>query len=163
MTLPSSGSLSMLQVLEELRTTNSNRALPIGLGDTDVRALAGVPSGPIAMLQLYGKSVAAPLSATGNNDYAFATTTNNGGTIYSYPSVSVQGGVGAKSYQWSVLSTTGPVNLENANSQQCRVSASYVKQSAGSTVTYLRCVVGDSSGSVTVDNIVSRLEWEGNR
>lgn len=162
MTLPSSGNLSMLQVLDELRTANPGRALPIGLGDSDVRALAGVPSGPIAMSQLYGKSSLAPLTARGNNDYVFANTTTSGGTLYAYPSVTVSGGAGEKTYAWSVLSANGSVTLSQTNASQARVAVTYLKQGFGNVTVFLRCVVTDSSGSVTVDNIVAQLEWEGN-
>ncbi|MDK9739278.1 hypothetical protein KI655_18445 [Vibrio sp. D404a] len=51
--LPDSGALSMSQVNVELGHT-SNR--PISLGQADVRALAGKPSGPISFADLRGKS-----------------------------------------------------------------------------------------------------------
>lgn len=56
MTLPSSGPISMQQVLVELQIANPSRTTPISLNDADVRALAAKPSGPISMSDLYGKS-----------------------------------------------------------------------------------------------------------
>lgn len=159
MTLPTSGSLSMLQVLDELRTMNPGRGLPISLGDADVRSLAGVPSGDISMSQLYGKSAGSALVATGNNDYGVSSSDGRSGTVSAYPSVSYSGGQGAKTFQWSVLSAPANVTLSNANSAQCTVSRSFARDSSGRAVVYLRCVVSDTSGSVTVDNIIAELEW----
>jgi hypothetical protein len=58
----STGTLSLLDVLNELRTSNAGRALPIGLNDADVRALAGKPNGPIGLADLRGKQAASPVS-----------------------------------------------------------------------------------------------------
>lgn len=160
MTLPSSGSISLGQVLDELRGANPGRGYPISLGDADVRALAGVSSGDISLGHLYGKSAISPLSVAGHNDYAFAASTNNGGTVYCYPFVTVSGGAGARTFAWSILSTSAPVSLSGTDTSRCTVATNFVKQSAGSAVVYLRCVVTDSSGSVTVDNIVAQLEWD---
>lgn len=51
MTLPSSGTIKMSQVRDELKKTG-----PISLGNADVRKLGGKPSGTIKMSDLYGKS-----------------------------------------------------------------------------------------------------------
>ena len=51
MTLPASGTITLGQVATELGV-----GLPISLGDANVRALAGVPSGAISLTNLYGKS-----------------------------------------------------------------------------------------------------------
>lgn len=56
MTLPASGTITMAQVLTELQIAAPARTTPISLGDADVRALAGVPSGAISLASLYGKS-----------------------------------------------------------------------------------------------------------
>jgi hypothetical protein len=61
-TLPASFPLSMSQVLAELQLATPSRAYPISLHDTDVRTLAGVPSGAISMSNLLGKSVTGTLS-----------------------------------------------------------------------------------------------------
>lgn len=51
MALPSSGTIKMSQVRDELKKTG-----PISLGNADVRKLGGKPSGTIKMSDLYGKS-----------------------------------------------------------------------------------------------------------
>lgn len=163
MTLPASGSISLGQVLDELRTTNPGRGLPISLGDADVRALAGKPSGPISLSDLYGKSSVSPLTATGNNDHTFTSSAYGSGTASAYPSVSVSGGSGARSFAWSILTSSAPVTLSNTGSQICTVSRAFTQNSQGYISAYLRCVVTDATGSVTVDNIVGIIEWEGNR
>lgn len=56
MTLQSSNPISLGDVLNELKIANPSRALPIALGDSDVRSLAGVPSGNISLTDLLGKS-----------------------------------------------------------------------------------------------------------
>lgn len=62
MTLPSSGTISLSQVDVEL---GGNGSSLIGLGDPNVRALANVPTGTIALSDLYGKSAASPPILTG--------------------------------------------------------------------------------------------------
>lgn len=157
------GSISLAEVLTELRIANPGRSYPISLGDADVRALASIPSGPISLTDLYGKSAIATLTATGNNDSGFETTANGSGSVSAYPSVSYTGGSGTKTFQWSVLSSTQPVTLINPNNAQCEVKRSFLQNSNGNSITYLRCVVSDSTGSVTVDNIIADLHWEGNK
>lgn len=51
MALPSSGTIKMSQVRDELKKTGM-----ISLGNADVRKLGGKPSGTIKMSDLYGKS-----------------------------------------------------------------------------------------------------------
>lgn len=154
------GSISLGDVLTELRTTNPGRGYPISLGDADVRALAGIPSGPISLTDLYGRSVAAPLTATGNNDYGYDYSGGMNGTVRAYPSVTVSGGTGTRTFVWSILSSSGSATLSNASAQQCTVSRNFPKGSQGRVLVYLRCVVSDSTGSVTIDNIVADLTWD---
>lgn len=162
MSLPTFGSpISLGDVLAELRNANSGRSLPISLGDADVRALAGKASGDISLTDLYGKSAVTALTVTGNNDSGYATSTYSAGTVSAYPSVSYSGGSGTKTFQWSILSNTSPVELINANNAQCEVRRSYAKNTTGAATAYLRCVVSDSTGTVTVNNIVADLSWEG--
>lgn len=54
MTLPTSGPISMLDVIEEIDGTRTPRK--ISFNDADVRDLAGIPSGRIGFAELRGKS-----------------------------------------------------------------------------------------------------------
>lgn len=163
MTLPSSGSISLGQVLDELRVANPNRGYPISLGDADVRALAGVPSGDITLGHLYGKSAISPLTVVGHNDYGFGQSgQTSGGFVGAYPYVTVNGGSGPRTFAWSILSASGTVTISGTNTSQVSIGKNFPKLSAGYIIVYLRCVVSDSTGSVTVDNITAELEWESN-
>lgn len=163
MTLPASGYISLGQVLDELRVANPNRGLPISLGDADVLALAGKSGPPISLGDLYGKSAISPLSATGNNDYTFTNSVYGNGTARAYPSVTVSGGSGPRTFVWSILSTNkASATVSNTNAPGCTVSVPYYQNTNGFATVYLRCVVTDSTGSITVDNIVAQLEWAGN-
>jgi len=62
MTLPSSGTISLSQV--DIEVGDSGTTI-CALGDTDVRALAGISTGPISLADLRGKSSASPPSLTG--------------------------------------------------------------------------------------------------
>lgn len=60
MTLPSTPPISLAQVAAELGV-----ALPLGLDETNVRNLAGKPTGPVSLLDLLGKSAAGPVNQFG--------------------------------------------------------------------------------------------------
>lgn len=158
MTLPASGLISIGMVAAELGI-----GLPLSLGDSRVRALAGVPSGTISLSNLYGKSGAAPLSATGSNASAFASSFSSPGTVSCAPSVMAGGGSGTITYLWEFTSNPGGCGLGNTTSSQCAVSHSYLKNASGSASATLRCTVRDgASGVVVVDNITADLSWDGN-
>lgn len=72
MTLPASGTISMSQVSIELGSVSTTLR---GLGDAAVRALAGVPSGPISFANLRGKSAAGPVSGFSGTVYGNALGT----------------------------------------------------------------------------------------
>lgn len=77
MTLPASGAISLSQVNTELG--KASNAL-IALNDTAVRALAGVPSGPIGINNLYGKSA---LTLIGTFNVELVRSPTSGYDIYS--------------------------------------------------------------------------------
>ena len=166
MTLPASGPISLTQVMGELRASNPGRAFPISLGDSDVRALAGVQSGPISLSQLHGKSSIIPLNVTPqsstNNSY---NSTLQPGTASAYPSVSVTGGSGNYSYLWSVLSNSGTATLNNPTAATCRLSVDFRKLTTGFFDYFLRCQVTDNvyGISTTVDNVEGYAEWNNNQ
>jgi hypothetical protein len=161
MTIRSSPPVSLSDVMVELRVTSPGRAYPISLGDADVRALAGVLSGPISLSDLYGKSSMAPLTATGSGASNFANTGSSSGTVSCSPSVTPSGGSGGYTYQWSFTSNPNACSLAGAASQSCTVSHSYSRYGNGSASATLQCVITDSGGrTTTVTGIPADLTWE---
>ena len=90
MTTPT-GSISMLDIIEELDGTRTPR--PISLNDTDVRKLAGKPSGAIRMNDLRGKS----------KSYLIFNITVGQGTLGNSPIYGVKYGIGSV----SIVETSG--------------------------------------------------------
>jgi hypothetical protein len=162
MTLPASGPISMTQVMAELRTSNPGRAFPISLGDSDVRALAGVPSGPISMSNLLGKASIAPLSVQGfsDTDNTFFTQAGSG-TAYAFPTVQISGGSNNYTIVWTIISSENSPILDNANTRNPSVRKAYTRRANGSFNAYLSCTVTDNvtGKSVRVDNIQAYAEW----
>lgn len=158
-TLPASGTISLTDVMNELRVTNPGRAYPISLGDSDVRALAGVPSGSISMSNLYGKSSYVAMSVTGHSDSQGASSAGGGGTVTCHPSVSVSNGSGSYTYAWSFTSNPSSCGLNAATSATCNVSHTFSINANGSASATLQCVVSDGTASVTASGIAASLDW----
>lgn len=81
MTLPASGPISMSQVATELGVTSTG----INLNQTNVRTLAGRPSGTISMSDLLGKSSAIVFTVVAdsrNTHTGFARLSLSGGADY---------------------------------------------------------------------------------
>lgn len=160
MTIRTSPPISLTDVLTELRVVNPGRALPISLGDADVRALAGKPSGAISLTDLYGKSSYIPMTVQASGDSASGDSSLNGGTLIGHPTVSVTNGRGAKSYNWrKVGGSAGPV-LSNTTSPTATVTQTYGKTSQGSASIDLVCDVTDATGATVTSNQVSvNFDW----
>jgi len=160
MTLQASGPISFSDVLGELRIANPGRASAISLNDSDVRALAGKPSGSISLSDLYGKS---SFTATGHDATGSGISSTSGGTISVSPYVTVIGGSNV-TYQWSITASNISVTLGNANSSYCTVSRSYAKLSDGFFNVTLQCVVTNGNGaSITISGINAYGEWSSYR
>lgn len=162
MTLPVSGPLSLGDVLAEIRSENPARALPIALGDADVRALAGKPSGAVSLSDLYGKASYTPMTVTALGGSDFANSQFGPGTASASATGSVSGGKGAKTYAWVVISTYGnPVIAPGTTS--CSVSKAYTNNSNGEAGATLRLDVQDATGAVASSPQVNiTLRWDGN-
>jgi hypothetical protein len=159
MTLQASGVISLTDVMNEIRLVNPGRAYPISLGDADVRALAGVPSGAIGLSNLYGKSSYIPMNVTGNSDSQSASSAS-GGTVTCHPSVSVTNGSGGYTYSWSFTSNPNSCGLGASTSAACNVSHSYTTNAFGGATATLQCVVTDNTGHVvTASGITAALDW----
>lgn len=161
MTLPASGSISLTQVMTELRIVNPSRAYPISLGDADVRALAGVPSGVISLTNLYGKSSYIALSATSSNGGAAVSSSGGAGVATCNPSVSASGGTAPYTYLWSFTSNPDSCSLGSSLSATCAVSKAFAGGAIGSASAVLQCVITDNVGAtITKTGIAATLEWE---
>ena len=160
MTLPASGVISLSDVLTEIRVVNPARALPISLGDADVRNLAGVASGAISLSNLYGKRSYIPMVGTGINDLSSGTATGvNQFTGSTFPSVSVSQGRGTYRYLWSITSSTdGSFALTNPTSQTCTIRHVVSKFGYIGSAT-LQCVITDDIASITVSGVVAAYNW----
>lgn len=160
MTLPSTPPISLSDVLTELRVVNPGRGLPISLGDADVRALAGKPSGAVSLSDLYGKSSYVPMTVQASDDYAYGDSGFSGGTLACYPTVSVTGGRGNKTYQWRFVTAPGSATLSNANQPTCTVMRTYTKASQGVASVNLQCDVTDATGATVTSNTANAtFEW----
>lgn len=154
---PAAAPISLGDVLTEIRRVNPARALPISLGDADVRALAGKPSGPISLSDLYGKSSYTPMTIVATDGHASGIT--NGGpafTASAFVSVAVSSGDPGYFYLWEVLSVSDDgFTFTNTTDAQCTVRhlipqfGGYVGEAA------LRCRVTDSTGHVVYSNTVT--------
>jgi hypothetical protein len=161
MTLQASGTISLTDVMNEIRLVNPGRAYPISMGDADVRALAGVPSGPIGLSNLYSKSSYIPMNVTGNGDSHSAYSGVGGNSpVTCHPSVSVTNGSGGYTYSWSFTSNPQSCALNATTSAACNVSHTFSINANGTASATLQCIVTDSTGhSVTATGITADLDW----
>lgn len=158
MTLPVTAPITLGQVLTELRTTNPGRALPISLGDADVRALAGIASGPISMTNLLGKSSYIPMTLTGFPASNSADSTTSGGTVACSPAITISGGSGGYTVSWAFVTPDG-CTLVGGNSLSCTVSHTYVKTSIGGANATVRATVTDNTGHTQTIDVTATLDW----
>lgn len=155
MTLPTSAPISLDQVATEL-----GLGLPISLGDTAVRNLAGISSGAISMISLLGKS--ASIVVTGNSAAASYTQSSSNYTATQSVSVTPSGGSGGYTYAWSLTDAQG-CTLGATNGQSCSVSHQIPRTitDPGSAIGTLQCVVSDGSGhSTTATGITCDFTWD---
>lgn len=163
MTLPASAPISLGDVLTEIRRINPSRALPISLGDADVRALAGKPSGPISLSDLYGKSSYIPMTLTATGDSRSFDSGAGAGLARGTLSVTVAGGSGGFTYLWEFTSGPNDGQLLSSNSSICTVARAYERDEIGTLDATLRCTVTDNTGHVAVaDNVPLSLNWNPN-
>lgn len=163
MTIRTTPPISLSDVMAELRIVDPNRVYPISLGDADVRALAGRPSGAISLSDLYGKSSYVPMTvyATGGSD--FQNSVYGPGTASAGAAASVTGGRGAMMFNWVVLSSIGDPVISGHTTPTLYASRGYTENSNGSATVTARCDVTDETGATASSVEVSiDLRWEGN-
>ena len=155
MTLPASGAISIGMVAAELGI-----GLPLSLGDSRVRTLAGVPSGPISLGNLYGKSAYTPMTINAFDDSQNFDSAGAGGTASCSPGVTVTGGTGGYTYAWSFTSNPGGNTLTAATSADCIVSHAYGPNTSSGSTSVLQCAVTDNTGHTVVrGGIMATLNW----
>jgi hypothetical protein len=161
MTLPASGTISLSDVLAEIRLATPARSATISLGDADVLALAGKSAAPISLSDLYGKSSYVPMTVTGVSDFASNIPTATPGTASVSPSVTVRDGSGGYTYAWAYMAGYGASStLSNSNSPACNVTKAFARNENGSFDEFLQCTVTDNTGHVvTVSNIEAYAQW----
>lgn len=124
MTTPANNPISLTDVMNELRVANPGRPYPISLNDSDVRALAGVPSGTISMSDLLnkssvvmqnpgynGQSYSGPIGQ--QTEYCYLILNTNGtwtvtsaGSVYASGTFAIGGGASGFVYQVTAVSLT---------------------------------------------------------
>lgn len=157
MALPSSGPISMYMVAEELGIS----IYDLSLNDSRVRNLAGIPSGPISLSDLYGKSAYTPMTLTSSNVYAEADTRFGAGSVAVEVAATLTGGEGPYDIQWSITSQSdGLVTMRFGTELTCLVSHTYSRNSSGSAWALLSCVVTDGTGrQASVNAVRANLSW----
>lgn len=155
MTLPTSGPISIGMVAQELGIT-----LPLSLGDSRVRTLAGKPSGPISLGDLRGKSAATSMTVTAAAVGEVKNSAAAAGTANGTATATVTGGAGTKRYQWVVLSNPGGATVSGLTSQQMGASKAYARFATGSANVQVRCDVTDDVGTVSSNVVTIPLSWE---
>lgn len=159
MTLPTTGSLSLSDVLTELKIANPSRTAPISLGDADVLALAGKSAPPISLSDLYGKSGIPPVVVTGHGD-SNSVTSAVGTQVACHPSATYTGGNGAApSYFWEFVTNPNGCAISNQTSQTCTVTHAYTTNSSGSASATLKCTVTTGPVSGFATGIPADLSW----
>lgn len=162
MAIRSTPPISLADVMAELRIANPNRAYPLSLGDTDVRALAGKPSGPISLGDLYGRSGYAPMSISAVGGSDFQTSQFGPGSVSASATATAVGGRGAKTYLWLIGEQQGSLVLSGQNTSTLVATKAYTQNSTGSATVSANCRVTDETGAMVTSNpIVINLEWAG--
>lgn len=150
MTLPASGSISLGDVMTELRIMNPGRAYPIALGDADVRALAGVPSGSISLSNLYGKSSYIAMSGSVPDVPDAVRTAGANYTAHIPIAITLYWGLAPFSYDWSKVSGTGglsAVTAANASSTTADFAIAITSPIGQVRTEVVQCIVTDATGA----------------
>lgn len=157
MTISASAPISLADVMAELRVIAPTRAYPISLGDADVRALAGVPSGPVKLTNLLGKSSYIPMSGTLPNasDSAPISTTNY--TAGVSVGITIAGGIGPFTYLWEHVSGSGSVVAVNAPITSAEFLVNRFAEPGTIETQLVRCTVTDSTGATLVRTCTATL------
>lgn len=161
MTLQAARPISLGDVLAELQIANPSRTRPISLGDADVRALAGKPSGPISLGDLLGKSSFIALTGAGVSTTSLSVLDALPGTLTT-PTCTAQpvpaGASAPITYAWehvsgSAFTVTAPTSAETA--------FSYVATGTGARSGVYRCRVTQGATSYYTPSVSISMTWSG--
>lgn len=162
MTIRTSPPISLSDVLAELRITNPGRQYPISLGDPDVRALAGRPSGAISLSDLYGKSSYIPMTVYATGGFDTRNTSYGPGFAEATATATVTNGKGTKFFNWVVLEATNNPTMSGHSTAVLTATKSYLENASGTAFVRARCDVTDETGAVvTSPEVTIELTWEG--
>lgn len=150
MTTPSSPPIGLKDVATELGVSSSG----LSLGASNVRALAGIASGPIGLHSLLNKSSYTPMVATvtGGGSESQPTTSWSFGV-----SVSVTGGNGVTGYTWKLTGTSGTASI-SAGQGTASATVTLTGVGSGQTAnTDVHCTVTDTGHSVDSNTVTCVL------
>lgn len=147
MTLPATGTISMSDILAELRVADAGRTYPVSLLDADVRTLAGRPTGNVSMPNdFYGKSSYVAMSGSIPDVDDHTPVSTGSYTFSASVGISLTGGKAPFTYAWSHVSGQGSVRPINAKDT---VAEFYVNGGppGGVYSQVVQCVVTDATGA----------------
>ena len=123
-----------------------------------MRSLAGKPSGPISLSDLYGKSAAAPvqpLTLYPNGTNTQQNSNAGGGTVSINLSVAATGGARPLTYQWiDIQSTNGAVQVTGTDGPSLNFQRTFNANTSGSITAQARCVVTAANGEQKTTGLV---------
>ena len=143
MTLPSTGPISLANVNVELGLSSTTN---ISLNQTNVRTLAGVPSGTISLSNLYGKTFAPTISISPD---PLQTTISGGGSVTSgAATATASGGAGGYTYAWTYVSGDS-FTINSPTSASTTFTTTLV--SGGYKLGNYRCTVTSGGATASAD------------
>jgi hypothetical protein len=149
MTITATAPVSLADVLAELRVVNPGRSLPISLGDADVRNLAGIASGPIALGDLKGKTSYIAMSGSMDDvDMSAIANPPVNINVDHAVSITIAGGLAPFTYAWSHVSGPGTVDAVNAASSVAHMPVAHGSSPGAVSVQTVQCTVTDAMANI---------------
>ena len=144
----------MSQVNTELGRSST---ATISLGESAVRALAGVPSGTISMNNLRGKSALSVSASNVSGDNGGFAPSGSVSTAGSPPNTTVTGGTSPFTYSWTRISGSTIPQISSSTSQNPTWSNGSTPEGTHDAV--WRVTVTDANSNTATDDITVSLSW----